>query len=204
VSRGSDGPDDFGFDVDFDFPEEDEAGDSAPGQKGSREGSRLSDTLGGLRRRPGVLTPATIRRRRTAAIIGLAAFLIFVAVIIAVLAGGDGGGDDDGGAAEPQSPPAVVTPPETAPPPPVEPATPQPPTFEEGTVLRPGDSGESVTLLQEALAQLGYDVEPDGEYGPATEEAVAAFQRDQELADDGVAGAETIAALEAALGASGT
>jgi hypothetical protein len=200
VSRGSDEPEDFGFDVDFDFPEGEE-GDDSTGRKPNRtEGSRLAETFSGLRRGQGVLTPATIRRRRTAALIGLAALLIFIAVIVAVLAGGDGGET-----AEPASPtpPAAESPtPAPAPATPVEPVTPSPPQFEEGTVLRPGDSGEAVRSLQEALGQLGYEVgEPDGEYGPATEAAVAAFQADQGLADDGVAGTQTLEAIEQALAA---
>lgn len=45
--------------------------------------------------------------------------------------------------------------------------------------LRPGVSGDDVAQLQQGLARLGYDPgEADGRFGPATEEAVAAWYRD--------------------------
>ena len=66
--------------------------------------------------------------------------------------------------------------------------------------LAPEDEGEDVRRLQEALATLGFSAgEADGVYGDATIAAVAAFQRSIGLAEDGIAGEETIAALNAAL-----
>jgi Putative peptidoglycan binding domain len=65
--------------------------------------------------------------------------------------------------------------------------------------LRPGDSGDNVIALQEALSQAGYDPGAiDGDYGPATTQAVAAFQTAEGLSTDGVAGPETLTALNAA------
>jgi hypothetical protein len=68
--------------------------------------------------------------------------------------------------------------------------------------LRPGTSGSSVTDLQKALNQLGYDVgTADGNYGAATTAAVTAFQKDKGLTQDGVAGPTTLAAINTALAA---
>lgn len=71
---------------------------------------------------------------------------------------------------------------------------------EEAEVLRLGFRTEAVTYLQGALQGLGYEVETDGIFGPTTEEAVRAFQRQHELEPDGTVGAETAAALDRALG----
>jgi peptidoglycan hydrolase-like protein with peptidoglycan-binding domain len=69
--------------------------------------------------------------------------------------------------------------------------------------LRQGESGPGVALLQFALAALGYSmpktmsrIVPDGIYGPETVAAVAAFQRDQRLSADGVAGHDTLGRLD--------
>jgi uncharacterized protein (TIGR02594 family) len=52
--------------------------------------------------------------------------------------------------------------------------------------------------IQRALADRGYDPGPiDGDVGPQTIEAVAAFQRAKGLVPDGIAGPLTIAALSA-------
>ncbi|MBD0338648.1 MAG: peptidoglycan-binding protein [Thermoleophilia bacterium] len=83
--------------------------------------------------------------------------------------------------------------------------TAQPPiTVPTDATLTSGDEGQSVTLLQQGLAQLGYDVgTPDGVYGPGTAEAVRQFQADSGLDADGVAGPATLAALNQALTAGG-
>ena len=77
-------------------------------------------------------------------------------------------------------------------------------TVPEDVTLQEGDSGEEVMALQEALAALGYDVgEPDGAFGPATTEAVKQFQADSGIPADGVAGPQTIKAINDALAATG-
>jgi peptidoglycan hydrolase-like protein with peptidoglycan-binding domain len=59
-------------------------------------------------------------------------------------------------------------------------------------LLRRGSSGTAVRQLQEALKEAGHDPGPiDGEFGPATEAAVRAFQQEKEIAVDGVVGAIT-------------
>ena len=60
----------------------------------------------------------------------------------------------------------------------------------------------SVTSLQQALTQLGYEAgTADGTYGPATTAAVAAFQKAQGLTEDGIAGPTTLTAINTALAA---
>jgi peptidoglycan hydrolase-like protein with peptidoglycan-binding domain len=68
------------------------------------------------------------------------------------------------------------------------------------TTLKPGDKGPQVTLLQHALAHLGYPPGTiDGQYGPATTQAVKNFQTAHGLTADGVCGPKTITALKNAL-----
>lgn len=68
-------------------------------------------------------------------------------------------------------------------------------------VLRLGATGDDVVALQMLLASLGFDPGPtDGVFGAATQAAVAAFQRQNDLEPDGVFGSGTRAAL---LGADG-
>lgn len=151
-----------------------------------------------------------------AGIVGAVALIVVAVVLARALSGSDG--------AETSTLPTIETPPTTAPtttepattepatttPTTTEPATPpaSPPpaaggvTLPEGVTLRPGDSGESVEAIQQALTQLGYDPGTiDGAYGPATQEAVIAFQQAAEITADGVVGPETLAALAAALAA---
>lgn len=56
-------------------------------------------------------------------------------------------------------------------------------------------SGEDVYAAQHLLRAAGYTPEADGEYGGETRAAVTAFQRERELAPDGICGAATWAAL---------
>ncbi|HHY75496.1 MAG TPA: polysaccharide deacetylase family protein [Firmicutes bacterium] len=70
--------------------------------------------------------------------------------------------------------------------------------FSSGRLIRRGDRGDLVRLLQEALAACGYRVSADGVFGPQTESAVKEFQRQSGLYVDGVAGPKTLAALEKA------
>lgn len=64
-------------------------------------------------------------------------------------------------------------------------------------VLRSGAQGETVWQLQERLQALGYlNGEVDGQFGPATKEAVQHFQRQHGLSADGIVGEETRKLLE--------
>lgn len=73
-------------------------------------------------------------------------------------------------------------------------------TVPTDAVLRSGSSGAGVTALQGALARLGFAPgAADGKFGPATVAAVTAFQTANKLTGDGIAGANTIAAINAAL-----
>ncbi|AWV06055.1 peptidoglycan-binding protein [Marilutibacter maris] len=71
-----------------------------------------------------------------------------------------------------------------------------------GALLRDGDRGEQVRRLQESLHELGYAgrngraLALDGDFGANTDHALRAFQRDNGLSVDGVAGPRTIESLE--------
>lgn len=59
-------------------------------------------------------------------------------------------------------------------------------------VLRSGSQGDEVVALQERLKELGYlSGEADGQFGPATKEAVQRFQSQHGLSADGIVGEET-------------
>ena len=70
-------------------------------------------------------------------------------------------------------------------------------------LLRRGSRGEAVAELQRNLVALGYALDADGAFGPATAEAVMRFQREHGLAADGIAGPATQAALRAAFAQGG-
>jgi len=65
--------------------------------------------------------------------------------------------------------------------------------FEEDTddatykLLRKGSKGSGVKKLQEALG-----LEADGDFGPGTEAAVKAWQRENKCTPDGIAGPQTL------------
>lgn len=89
--------------------------------------------------------------------------------------------------------PALVTgapAPRPVPPPPVGPV-----------VLRRGDRGSAVVALQRELNRLGANLNPDGDFGPATETAVKVLQRNAGLTPDGVYGPATTRALWLAVAA---
>lgn len=65
------------------------------------------------------------------------------------------------------------------------------PTEVSRPILRRGDSGQKVRLLQEKLS-----IPVDGQFGPATEKALRAFQKRHGLIVDGIAGQKVWAALE--------
>lgn len=58
-----------------------------------------------------------------------------------------------------------------------------------------GDQGRDVAEIQGQLVNLGYDVPADGDYGPATADAVKAFQSSQGMKADGAVGSSTYTAL---------
>jgi len=67
-------------------------------------------------------------------------------------------------------------------------------------VLKRGNQGDKVKMLQEVLADLGYEVgEIDGIYGEQTELAVISFQGDHGLDMDGRVGPETMGVIESAM-----
>ena len=63
------------------------------------------------------------------------------------------------------------------------------------SAFRVGDQGSDVAEIQGQLARLGYDVAADGDFGPATAEAVKAFQISRGLDADGLVGPSTYSAL---------
>ena len=63
------------------------------------------------------------------------------------------------------------------------------------SVIRIGDQGSDVAEIQGQLASLGYDVSADGDFGPATAEAIKSFQSDRGLDADGLVGPSTYSAL---------
>lgn len=63
-------------------------------------------------------------------------------------------------------------------------------------ILKRGNKGTAVRLLQEKLNQHGAHLKPDGDFGDRTEQAVKDFQRNHGLSPDGVAGPNTMKALE--------
>jgi hypothetical protein len=63
-------------------------------------------------------------------------------------------------------------------------------------VLRRGSFGPVVESLQLALQARGYDTgKPDGDFGPRTEKAVIAFQKDHYLTPDGTVDQDTWKAI---------
>jgi peptidoglycan hydrolase-like protein with peptidoglycan-binding domain len=58
-------------------------------------------------------------------------------------------------------------------------------------LLKPGSQGAQVKALQHLLVYHGNAVDPDGVFGPETEEAVKSLQSGKGLASDGMVGEET-------------
>ena len=87
----------------------------------------------------------------------------------------------------------VTTPPAASPPTaPVTP-TPTPPSLQKGF-----KGSDAVRAVQRRLKELGYyKGAADGDFGPATEEAVKAFQRANGLKADGKVGKQTLAKMNA-------
>jgi len=64
-----------------------------------------------------------------------------------------------------------------------------------GDYIRRGQSGRSVSLLQQQLKAQGYDIEVDGKFGPQTQAAIKDFQRAHGCKVDGIVGPETLGAM---------
>lgn len=58
-------------------------------------------------------------------------------------------------------------------------------------ILRFGNTGTSVRVLQRLLISNGYAIRVDGAFGPLTETAVKAFQHQRRLGVDGIVGPVT-------------
>lgn len=58
-----------------------------------------------------------------------------------------------------------------------------------------GDQGTEIAEIQGQLIDLGYDVIADGDYGPATVDAIKQFQESQGINPDGLIGPATYEAL---------
>ncbi len=65
--------------------------------------------------------------------------------------------------------------------------------------LRPGTKGQAVADLQQKLCALGYPLNIDGDFGPATRDAVRRFQRGNNLPASGVADRQTLTAIDKAM-----
>lgn len=76
-----------------------------------------------------------------------------------------------------------------------QPPQPAPPAVATGPLLKRGAKGADVRRLQERLKAHGAQLEVDGDFGPATERAVRAFQQARGLGVDGKVGPKTWAAL---------
>ena len=143
------------------------------------------------RRRPRAQPPPGMPSRRLIAlVVGISILLLAILVIVFQ-------GDGD----EPEESAATTTQPQATTAPGTEGA--QNLQLQEGAELSEGDSGPRVRRLQRALAQLGYDVTPDGVFGPGTTAAVRSFQEDAGLDADGVVGSETVTAINEALAEGG-
>jgi len=62
-------------------------------------------------------------------------------------------------------------------------------------VIKKGNKGKRVKLVQEWLCLHGFDIMIDGVFGPATERAVMEFQREKGISVDGKVGKDTFALL---------
>jgi Putative peptidoglycan binding domain len=168
-----------------------------------RPGRRTGSSAGNAGEGPTAIADV-FRRRRAIALIGGVA-LVVALVLIPLIAFGGGGGS---------SPPAATTTPPTTP---AQTTTPTTPTTSAGTTtpttgtatkltlppsgsLKSGDTGTEVKTLQQTLNSVSAaSLKADGNFGPATEQAVVSFQQANGLTADGVVGPKTAQALNAAL-----
>jgi hypothetical protein len=137
------------------------------------------------------LAVGVLRRRRTLVAAGAGAVVL---LLLGLAVGGVFSGESSTSAPPATSAPMTTSTPTANRAAPAGPAT----------TLKPGAKGAQVRALQQALAGLGYSPgKIDGSYGPATQKALASFQRASKLSPDGILGTKTLAALTKALGTSG-
>ena len=140
------------------------------------------------RRRPRAQPPPGMPSRRLLALV--AGVSVLLLAILVIIFSGDGDEPEES-AATTTTQTGTATAPGTETAPSLQ--------LQEGDTLSEGDSGPRVRQLQRALAELGYDVTADGEFGPGTSAAVQSFQEDAGLQADGVVGAATVQAVNEAL-----
>jgi Putative peptidoglycan binding domain len=190
--RGSDP----GFDDWFDEPEPPTETQSAVGRGGYEDADEVwvlpedEEPKPPGRHREIVVAGRTLTTTQ-AAIIGILLLAVFFAILAAV------GVFNGSTPTTPQVTPTVkpltttTTPTTTAN---TTPTTKAPSTSQ---TLKAGDTGQQVTLLQEALVTLGFlSSKPDGIYGAETQNAVEKFQGSAGLDEDGIAGPQTLTALQ--------
>ncbi len=141
------------------------------------------------------------QRQAIVVLASLAAVVLIAGGILLVRSiGGSDGATSTPTTTAPATTPAVTTPAATTPATTTPSTTPSAVSVPTDATLRAGDSGTSVVALQQALTKLGFSPgAADGKFGPATTQAVTAFQKAKGLTEDGAAGANTIAAINAAL-----
>ena len=129
-----------------------------------------------------------------------AAFAAGAAALILLLVGLAVGGVFSGGSSTPAAQTSTPAPTTSASTGPSTATGPAPAVQGPTATLKPGDTGTQVTALQRALAKLGYSPgKADGAYGAGTQQALAAFQKANNLTADGIFGSQTLAALTSAL-----
>lgn len=69
------------------------------------------------------------------------------------------------------------------------------PDIDKPRSLRKGDKGDDVLKAQKILKELGFQLVPDGDFGPNTEKAVMLFQKREGLVVDGILGAKSLSVL---------
>jgi peptidoglycan hydrolase-like protein with peptidoglycan-binding domain len=67
-------------------------------------------------------------------------------------------------------------------------------------ILKTGSKGPAVTVLQDKLAKLGFDVTPDGNFGGKTDTAVRSLQTMFGYTVDGMVGDATTKLMDAQIG----
>lgn len=68
-------------------------------------------------------------------------------------------------------------------------------TAEDMPLIKKGSKGDAVKKLQEMLKAKGYKLNVDSDFGPATDAAVRAYQKDHDLTVDGEVGEKTWGSL---------